>query len=340
MARKVLFVREDLMPPFDEGMKIFSLRTLNALRKIAEVRVAHDALGVPRGLNRLLLAPRAAAAALRYRAHRVIYIPEASITINSFVRARMMEMLLPCPVVLVGLQARRYSERQARIIRRIAPRRLFVLSQAMADGLESMGVQARVLPFGIDRDAFSPAPEKKEMLRARYGVRAGSRVVLHVGHIRRERNLGWLLELQRAISGTQVLIVGSTTTEADEGLRRELEDGGVLVIRDYLPHIEEAYQLADCYVFPVQREDAAMELPLSVLEAMSANLPVASTRFGRLLEIFREDKDLRYAESAGQMIDAVRGLLKHGAECRNRDKTAGLEWGETAQALLEDPPCS
>ena len=328
------------MPPFDEGMRIFSQRTLDALRRMSEARVVHDMRGVPRALNRLLLAPRAAAAARRYGAERVIYVPEASITFNSFVRARMMGMLLPCSVVLVGLQARRYSERQARIIRRIAPQRLFVLSNAMADGLESMGVAARVLPFGIDRDVFAPAPEKKEMLRARYGIRAGKRVVLHVGHIRQERNLRWLLELQRALPETQVVIVGSTTTEADDGLRKELEDAGALVIRDYLPHIEEVYQLADIYVFPVRREDAAMEIPLSVLEAMSTNVPVVSTRFGRLPEIFGEDKDLRYAENAGEVIDAVRGLLAQKGECGNRDKTAGLDWSETARALLEDSACS
>ena len=70
------------------------------------------------------------------------------------------------------------------------------------------------------------------------------------------------------------------------GCRRDLEAAGVRVLRENLPAIHELYQLADVYLFPVQRADAAMEIPLSVLEAMAVNLPIITTPFGRLTELF------------------------------------------------------
>ena len=52
--------------------------------------------------------------------------------------------------------------------------------------------------------------------------------------------------------------------------------------------------MSDLYVFPVVNNTEAIDMPLSVLEAMSCSLPVISTRFGGLVDYFEEDTGFRY----------------------------------------------
>ena len=61
--------------------------------------------------------------------------------------------------------------------------------------------------------------------------------------------------------GYQVIIVGSTSTRIEKDLERELIKAKCKVWRKFFPNIEEIYQLADCYVFPVTTEKNAIEIP-------------------------------------------------------------------------------
>ena len=61
---------------------------------------------------------------------------------------------------------------------------------------------------------------------------------------------------------------------------------------EYITHLEEIYALSDCYVFPTTDRRYCVEMPLSVLEAMSCNLPMLTTRFGALPGVFEEASGL------------------------------------------------
>jgi glycosyltransferase involved in cell wall biosynthesis len=121
------------------------------------------------------------------------------------------------------------------------------------------------------------------------------------------------------------LLVGSTSTPQDEHLVQELEEVRVRVLRDYIPDIQEIYQLSDCYLFPVASRTAAIELPLSVLEAMACNLPVITTRFGGLEDHFPEGHGLMFVETLEEMREAI-SLVKEGLETNTRAMVADLSW--------------
>ena len=126
---------------------------------------------------------------------------------------------------------------------------------------------------------FHPvAKQRKLELMNEHGIDVDRFTILHVGHINRKRNIQILKELQR--DSSQVIVVGSTSTDQDKDLADELRIAGVKVITSCVENIEEIYQLSDCYIFPVTSNTASIEVPLSVLETMACNLPVVTTRYG------------------------------------------------------------
>jgi glycosyltransferase involved in cell wall biosynthesis len=217
----------------------------------------------------------------------LIYATHRSATFFSFIRARVLRAYCPdAYIVLLGLQTRRHSWWQRRIIRTIRPDLVIVQSEANRAYLEQIGCHTAVIHSGVDAETFQPADDdRRHALRVKYGIADDRPVILHVGHIQPGRGIGVLGEL--ASSGTcRVLLVASSSTQQEHALRRKLEASGVTILSEYLPHIEELYQIADCYVFPVATTNNAIEVPLSVLEALACDLPVVATRFGGLPGMF------------------------------------------------------
>lgn len=148
--------------------------------------------------------------------------------------------------------------------------------------MKSFNINARYLPLGVNTTKYRPLEDKKRKrkLREKYSLPLERKIILHVGHINKGRNLEALIPLQKNNIG-QVVIVGSTSTPTKEGMDLQLKEkllkNGVIVIDRYLENIEEIYQLSDIYVFPVKSETGSIGLPLSVLEGVAAGLPVVTT---------------------------------------------------------------
>lgn len=69
--------------------------------------------------------------------------------------------------------------------------------------------------------------------------------------------------------------------------------------------------MADCYLFPVRDDIASIDLPLSVLEAMSCNLPFITTRFGGLDEVFEEGEGLFFLDNETSLEENLR-IIRDG----------------------------
>ena len=109
-------------------------------------------------------------------------------------------------------------------------------------------------------------------------------VLLHVGHVRTNRGLSLLREIQRktADDAQVVVVVGSRFAPDPEELR-QLLDAGVMVITGYVPQIGTMYRHAALYIWPVSDADGgAVDLPQSVLEALASGCPVVAVDFGAL----------------------------------------------------------
>jgi len=327
---RIVFVYEHFFPPFDEGVKNFAYQAHRHYQNNHEVSLVKYHRHIPNFLNSLLLVPRLLLRLFR-NPDKLVYIPQAALTFSSLVKIWALHLFYARKLVVVGVQKRQLRPWQTKLLRNLKMPQTFVLSTAMAESLKNISIDARVVEIGIDREVYRPAKDKAA-LRNKYGVDSGKKVLLHVGHIKKSRNIEWLLEVKVAAQDLEIIIVGSTATERDRSLSEKLESAGIRVIQEYLPNINEIYQLVDYYCFPVLLDDAAMETPLSVLEAMATNLPVLTTRFGRLPEQFEEDQCFRYVSSTDEILESL--LSDFGTPCLNREKTKKYTWQATAELLL------
>ena len=338
---RILVFCEHLRPPFDEGIRNTALQFIRALSR------EHDVLGltnlgasVPQervervAANRLLLSPALARTVRAFRPELVLHFPTACATPFAFWRGRMLGLYARAPVVLAILQPRRQPPYARPLLRLLRPRLCLAPSERLAAALEGLGSRVRPLGVGVDVERFRPADaDRRRALRRAYGLAEQAYVVLHVGHLKAARGVQALAPLQ-GVDGTQVVLVGSASLGVERDLVAGLEARGVRVITGYLPDVAEVFQLADCYAFPVRAEENAIELPLSVLEAMACNLPVVSTPYGGLPERFPQGGGLWY-EAAEEGLRA-RILCVRGQSAATRERVLPLAWERVVSATLDD----
>jgi glycosyltransferase involved in cell wall biosynthesis len=212
-----------------------------------------------------------------------------------------------------------------------------ILAQSLdvKEKLENIKCPIEFMPCGgVDTERFTLArPEVKNQLREKYGLNCNKFVILHVGSIKAGRNILFLEKFQNAEN--QVVIVGPISVGFEAKIVNRLKESGCLVLIKYFQNIEEIYALSDCYIFPVIPKNpkaTCIDLPLSVLEAMSCNLPVITTKFGTLPEIFSEGEGLFFADTEKDFFNALEEI-KNGVQVKTREKVKPYSWENVAKKL-------
>ena len=202
-----------------------------------------------------------------------------------------------------------------------------------SNGKIDFGNQAIDLSDVVDVDRFVPVSKTiKEQLREKYGVDIDKFVIVHVGSIRSRRNIQVFSKVQE-IEEIQVVIAGSTSMPMEQISYKHLLESGCMIWKSYFENIEEIYQLSDCYIFPATNLLSAIELPLSVLEAMSCNLPVISTKFGALPRIFEEGDGLLFVDNEEDVIDALEKIKNTDVNIGTRGKVLPYAWKNIIKKL-------
>ncbi len=337
----MIIITDILQSPFDEGARVTALNLIRSYKKKypCEIITINSNGKLPFDydnfrLNKVLF-NKTFYNNIRFSQHnKILYIPSQSITLATFVRAKLLRFYTGKEVNILSLQPVKYGLLTEIMISAIRPASVITQSSTLAKQLEVMGIKTSILPLGVDDKKFRECDhnEKKE-LRKKYSMDLDNKILLHVGHIKRSRNLEWLFEVKRRLPDVTILVVGSTMTVQDEELRILMEKEELIVMREYISTISEVYQLANYYVFPVQKYNAAIETPLSVLEAMATNLPVLTTRFGSLPDTFQEDEHFRFVDSPADIVTVLKnGFPDH---CDNRERIRYYTWTNIADKLHE-----
>lgn len=210
---------------------------------------------------------------------------------------------------------------------------LTVSQQSYAQFANVIGSRAVYLKTGVDTKKFVPVEEaRKRTLREKYGIPLDKKVVLHVGHLKAGRNVNCLLTLDE--SWHSILVASTHAPDSkDEALRQKfLEAPNATLLETYLPDVQEIYQLADVYLFPVVEAGNCIDVPLSALEAASCGIPVAATPYGELQELlgkpgFYEIESFEPDALAAQLTQAAEGIS-------GREMVAEYDWEITVVNLL------
>jgi glycosyltransferase involved in cell wall biosynthesis len=352
MNPRIVIVSEDLVAPWDEGIKKFAFSIGRALSSDHPVRIVNvDRSGAVFGNGTRPAGERAAADAIHdvpstrtfiqpslrhevksFLPELIVYVPSPSNTVGSFLRAYALHRHAPgARIGMVALIPRRHAPRLRMLLGATSPEVIFVPSYASLLHLRDLSLRSDIVPVGVDLAQFRPAqPGEKDALRRKHNVPLDATVYLHVGHLSPKRNVGMLARLATE-PNAHVIVIGSTSTPETLSLRVNLEHAGVRVIREFVP-VEEFYRLADCYVFPVIDSEGCVEIPLSVIESLASGLPVLARPFGGLRDVLAPGDDLRYFESEDEMVAHARAL-RRGPTPVTRDMSA-FGWRSVAERIV------
>ncbi|MBP2144594.1 glycosyltransferase involved in cell wall biosynthesis [Methanofollis sp. W23] len=194
----------------------------------------------------------------------------------------------------------------------LAPDLVLTQSRQAGDLLARARMRTAYLPHGVDLTKFAPvSPAQKAALRAQYGLPEDRFVLLHVGHLKPDRGLAVLKQVQAEVPACQVVVAGGSRFRADPGAVERLRQAGCIVWHRYFARIEELYQMADGYIFP---PGTTLFLPLTILEAMACDLPVITHGFDGVSLFLEKHEGVTIVEDGQGYAGAVRGLMERQEE--------------------------
>ncbi len=345
-SKKVLIISEELVNPIDEGIK----KTAHYIYKSIKDKYFSEAIcntvtnSYPTGIRYLKVNKSFFSVTLmkflkNSSFFNVIYIPGSCGTIFSFIRATILNFygrIFHFQTKLILLQPKEYTFFEKLLIKLLSVPDIYVMGLNTKKSLEGFHFQIKTFFPGIDINKYySIQLNEKKILREKYNIPEKNFVALHVGHINQGRQL---IELCANIDKKYLLlVVGSTSTPQDQKLKKMLEDKGVIIINYYIDKIEEIYQLSDCYIFHVTNTGAAIEVPLSVLEAMAVNLPVITTKFGGLTQMFSKQIDgLYFIDDLNQVNGILKVIYNDKNTIKTREAVSYYSWEKVGDNIIED----
>lgn len=256
-------------------------------------------------------------------------------TYHTFFEDYMHHYLPILPKPLLRMLARRLSRSQCNAMDAVvAP------SQPMLDALRSYGVKshAEVIPTGLQEHSFVHGDGSG--FRRRYGIAPDRPVMLFVGRVAHEKNIGFLLRmaLQVKHSRPDILLVLAGEGPALEQLRKEaralgLQDNTLFLgYLDRKTELNDCYRMADVFVFSSLTETQGLVL----LEAMAQGVPVVAIAEMGTKSILVEGKGALIAPQDEQgFAERVLGLLanpEHGRALGEKAHGYALHWSASYMA--------
>ena len=262
---------------------------------------------------------------------KVLYIPFPAKMIATAIRIWILSLFCKDLKVLISMHDS--IDKLSGFLLKNSKAKIFVLSESAYKDFEPyVGKKVVHIKTGVDTEKFVPvSPEKSRELKIKYGLSPEKKVVLHVGHLNEGRNIGELLNIN---DDYQILLVTSTLTknEQDIELKNRLQSkSNIKVLDTYIPEIQEIYQLADLYFFPVIQSGQCIDIPLSCLEAAGCNLPIVTTSYGAMEEL-KGKKGFYHIDSFENINEIIKNALSVN-DVSSRESVIEYDWNNAIEAL-------
>jgi len=157
-----------------------------------------------------------------------------------------------------------------------------------------------LVPRGVDTDEFSPKPKDRKLLE-KYQIRKDEKVILAVANLVPVKGIDILLDafelLAEKNNSIRLLVVGDK--ENDYG--KEMEEMAIqsphssrIHFTGKVQNISDYYSIADVFVLPTLDEGRREGCPVSLLEAMSFEIPSVASNVAGIKEILYDFKDMLF----------------------------------------------
>lgn len=185
---------------------------------------------------------------------------------------------------------------------------LIVPSRPMLEALRQYGIDthARVVPTGIELADFSGGDGQR--FRAQHGIPPEQPLLLYVGRVAHEKNIGFLLESLTYLKHwhPEILLVIAGEGPASAALKRRATDLNLDAHARFVGYLDRSRELLDCYraadvfVFSSRTETQGLVL----LEAMALGVPVVGLAIMGTAEVLQHDRGAHIA------LDDVHGFAR------------------------------
>lgn len=229
-------------------------------------------------------------------------------------------------------------------------RTLVAPTQKVENALHSYGLHnpISVVPSGISLEQHHRrlSPEERLERRRALGIREDQQVLLNLGRLGTEKNLGELVELFAEALKTNgnlvFLIVGDGP--AKENLEKQVQQLG---ISDHViftgmvepTEVQNYYQLADVFVSASTSETQG----LTYVEAAANGLPLLCRQDDCLVDVLKEGENGYEYTSAQEFLNAIGAVMddpkwREAASKRSEEIAAGFDkkaFGEAIESIYE-----
>jgi 1,2-diacylglycerol 3-alpha-glucosyltransferase len=256
-------------------------------------------------------------------------------TYHTFFEEYLYHYVPLVPKKLMRMVAKRFSRHQGNSLNGMV-----VPSHPMLNILKNYGIttHAEVIPTGIEPDSFILGD--RVAFRKNYNIPQDRPVLLFVGRVAHEKNIGFLLkvvdQVRKDIADVLFLIAGEGP--ARESLEKEVEELGLsanVMFIGYLDRhteLNSCYRSADIFIFSSRTETQGLVL----LEAMAQGVPVVSTAELGTRDVLQEGLGVWIARE--ELVDFSQKVVKMlgNSEVRKELGVAGRDyahnWSASKQA--------
>ena len=268
------------------------------------------------------------------RLSRLLGVPCVE-TYHTFFEEYLYHNIPLLPRQLLRFAAKRFSRQQGNSLDGMV-----VPSHPMLQVLRDYGVSTftEVLPTGIAPESF--AAGDRAAFRQKFGIAQDRPVLLFVGRVAFEKNIGFLLKVLEQVRKEipEVLFVIAGEGPARASLAREVTalglDANVMFIGylNRLTELNSCYYSADIFIFASRTETQGLVL----LEAMAQGVPVVSTAELGTRDVLREGQGVWIAHEDISDFSAKVLRMMGNAQAR-RDlgilgRDYAQEWSASRQA--------
>ena len=248
--------------------------------------------------------------------------------------------------------SKRLGDYLAKVLSRRRLKRVSTLvapTQKVENTLHGYGMKApiSVVPSGISLEQHHQriTPEERQEKRRSLGIGEEDQVLLNLGRLGGEKNLGELLELfaeaRKQVENLKFLIVGDGP--AREDLQKQAKDLGIaehVIFTGMVPpsKVQEYYQLGDVFVSASTSETQG----LTYIEAAANGLPLLCRQDDCLADVLQEGENGYEYTSTEEFLNAIDAVMdpnwRSAAAKRSEEIAASFDkkvFGEAIENIYE-----